>query len=421
MSFSNCKYNINVTERIGGLDRSILINLYQPIIGSSAMGLYLTLIQESELTQKMNGPTFQISRLICLTASTEKQLEKNLKKLEALKLVKTLISKKTENRMFNVFAPLDPLTFFNNDVFNRTLMAKLGEENYEATKFIYKNRVANNDDEFEDVTADFSEIFIDDFKTYGTYASENDDEINNITKRDSQLFEKIMNVDIFKQELNNRELSLDLEDMNTRKILNSILSVKTLTETQMAELISKAYDKVTNDIKNNVIETELLKVITESKKAVKKDLTDTGIKKIYEMNSFECETYYEMLTNEVASFTLKKSLREIVDEFNITTGMLNCLMEYSYYKNDEKVVINYIRKIAESIVEDGLTTAEEVMIYLRQVNNNKKQKREKISKHFVRKNNKETNEQIEFEKFDFDKYSEDDLTNDKILAIAEEL
>lgn len=291
MIFIDKKYTINITERIDEFDRTILLNLYQPIIGSSATGLYLTLIQEFELSQKINSMPFTIERLFNLTSTTDKQFERNLKKLEALKLVKTLIAKATGDCKFNILAPLSPKDFFANEVFNKTLSKKLGEENYEATKFIFKERSSKrNEEDFEEVSVDFAEIFEEEFNTITKTT-------NNMAlftapsskSKRAKLCQKLLDLDKVAELIYQENIVMDFEDEYTANLLSTALAVRSFSESQIAEMIITSYSFENREINEKIFEIEVLKALKASKglREITLGLSPAEVKKAEEMSFYD--------------------------------------------------------------------------------------------------------------------------------------
>ncbi|AUF83372.1 hypothetical protein CXP39_00945 [Mesoplasma syrphidae] len=422
MIFVDKKYTINITERIDEFDRTILLNLYQPIIGSSATGLYLTLIQEFELLQKINSMPFTIERLFNLTSTTEKQFERNLKKLEALKLVKTLIAKTTGNCKFNILAPLSPKDFFANEVFNKTLNKKLGEENYEAAKFIFKERSSKrNDEEFEEVSVDFADIFEDEFNTIANTIANTTLFTSPISKsKNVKLCKKLLNLDKVAELIYQENIVMDFEDEYISNLLSTALAIRSFNETEIAEMIIASYSFENREINEKIFEIEVLKALKASKnlRNITLGLSSAEIKKAEEMSFYDCETYYEMLTNSLPNSIIKNGIRDIISKYKSTRGVVNCLMEFSFLKNEGKVIVNYISKIAETLYQENLNTAHQVMAFLKGAN--KGAKRTKKSEIVVKSTSFQSSKvtDMEFETFDFKQYENDELTDNDILVIA---
>ncbi|WP_031542101.1 DnaD domain protein [Mesoplasma photuris] len=378
MNFLDAKYNVVCNEHISEFDTSILIKLYQPIAGSSAIGLYLTLVDEYKFMKKY-GVSFQLGRLIALTSGTEKQLDKNLKKLEALKLIKTSISRKTQNRKFQILTPLSPQDFLNNEWFNCALIKKLGEENYEAVKFTFIETSLHNDlDEFEEITSNFAEVFeediSDDLKTAYTSVI--------ISRKRKNLMDKFVDKKTLTSLLNKRNLQISLEDPQTISLIETALGAKTFTEIELVLIIEKSYNFATKVINENIFKSEIAKELAKPKVKLKTKLSKNELIKVEEFENFTFEEYYEQLLEEKPGPIMTQSLKEVKDQNKLTDGALNCLIDYSFYKNKGKIITNYLQKIADTLVENAIHSTEEIMLFLKEITNSKKPliKEEKTNK-----------------------------------------
>jgi replication initiation and membrane attachment protein len=125
-----------------------------------------------------------------------------------------------------------------------------------------------------------------------------------------------------------------------------------------------------------------------------------------------------MLTNSLPNTIIKNGIRDIINEYKTTKGAINCLMEFSFLKNGGKVIVNYILKIAQTLHNDNIHSAQEVMAFLKGANKTAKQTRTHQTQ--GQKSNIQTiaSSKMEFEKFDFKQYENDELTDNDILVIA---
>ncbi|WP_249030032.1 DnaD domain protein [Tannockella kyphosi] len=108
--------------------RKCLMLLYQPIIGSSAVNLYMTLLEDSSLNEVVSLH----SRLIKLSQLTMEQLQEAMKKLQAVGLLK--VFHKDNHYLYELLLPMTPNQLYHHQVLNTLLFKVLGKEEYLKTK-----------------------------------------------------------------------------------------------------------------------------------------------------------------------------------------------------------------------------------------------------------------------------------------------
>ncbi|PPE06759.1 DnaD domain protein [Mesoplasma corruscae] len=263
MSFLNKKYSVEVSNKISPEDHIILINLYQPLIGASAIGVYNTLIFESSWTKKMKSAVFEIERLIKLTNISEKRLKTSLSKLTKLELLKVYKEKSTSNIVFIVNKPLSAKKFLNNHKLKELLFEALDCDNFESTMFFFK----------EKTTFTINEEYI----------------------------------DIEKELFDPSDKFLSQLDLRLNK----------------------------SEYKNEVFNNHSLK--------------DFEIEQIRTMQSNNWVTYYNMCIGINPNDITINAINKLKKDFEFNDDIVNCLIYYSYIRNNKNFIFRYVSKIAETI------------------------------------------------------------------------
>jgi replication initiation and membrane attachment protein len=197
------------------------VSLYEPIIGADALALYLTLTNEASSLKQLNYPKFEISRLYKISSLDEKKFNEAIKKLESLRLVKSKLSRKTGSRKYEIFASLEPSEFFGNVLFEKTLVAKIGLENLEALKFLYKEKKDDEvEDDFEDVTAMFEDVFAEELEQIQTSPCVDDAEFNNLVSSKKTILEKMLDLNLLISLLKSQNIVLNYNSQKIKKTLN---------------------------------------------------------------------------------------------------------------------------------------------------------------------------------------------------------
>ena len=139
-------------------DIKLISRLYQPIIGYTAVSLYLTLLDDLDKLELMSEELTHHH----LMATMQLKLEDIVvarEKLEAAGLLKTYLKKDSVNHYaYLIYSPLSAHEFFQHPILNVVLYNNLGKKEYEKILNYYKIPRINLKD-YEDVTCSFNEVF----------------------------------------------------------------------------------------------------------------------------------------------------------------------------------------------------------------------------------------------------------------------
>ncbi|MBY7703875.1 DnaD domain protein [Vibrio harveyi] len=59
----------------------------------------------------------------------------------------------------------------------------------------------------------------------------------------------------------------------------------------------------------------------------------------------------------------------IKNTYKFNDGIINCLIDFSYKKNNGYIVVKYIQKIAKTLYEKNIKSTEKTMSYLKRIKN----------------------------------------------------
>ncbi|AVN64640.1 MULTISPECIES: DnaD domain protein [Mesoplasma] len=361
MNILNRKYLIHWSKELSKIDHEVLFNLYQPIIGSSAIGLYNTLILESNWSKKLNSSPFTLERIALITASPEKQLKKNLGKLSKLKLIKCFKSKKSGNMAIVVNLPLSPKQFFENQATRGWLLKKVGEENFELAHLQFKNKEFNIDDL--------------DYEVEDLFENNEDNELDLIDieqavetiKKDVYICEEMLNLFELNNILVKKGVLIEFNE-SVKSNLDALLLKKEFSIKFIAELLVNHYKKSIKEIDWIALNIEFKAISKEFiRKTFGNDLSDDDINIINSFNSTEWLTFYNKCMDVEADQNVIDIISSLKTRYNLSDGILNCLISYSYLKNNKKFIYNYVVKIVESLKNKQISTTRELYTYLKNV------------------------------------------------------
>ncbi|MBS2969965.1 DnaD domain protein [Metabacillus sp. KIGAM252] len=138
-------------------DRKLATMLYQPLIGTAALGLYMTLWAELE-QDRVWGKEHPHHRLMTLTQMNLKSFYSERIKLEGIGLLTSYLQEVDGSRMFiyEIQPPLQPDAFFNDGMLNIYLYNRVGHTTYMQLKHFFTDEERGT---AENVTRSFDEVF----------------------------------------------------------------------------------------------------------------------------------------------------------------------------------------------------------------------------------------------------------------------
>ncbi len=155
-------FDVKVSSLIADYDRETITNLYQPIIGYTALAVYFTLLSEAN-NQKVTSISSHEQLLLRMRMATGEYL-KARKVLEAVGLIKTRLEKVREFSIYHyeIFAPKTPVKFFSDALLYGLLIQNLGENDANRIKRVYETNGSLS--QGEDISSSFNDVFHPDFE-----------------------------------------------------------------------------------------------------------------------------------------------------------------------------------------------------------------------------------------------------------------
>ncbi|QGS52255.1 DnaD domain protein [Spiroplasma tabanidicola] len=370
----NYTYKVVLKNRIDLLDDKVLSYLYQPILGLRSVALYKTLFHEAEVIKELKKTEiYDEKRLLDISLISSDKLTKAIKRLEAMGLVVTLENKAKNSIIFNLYSPLEPKDYFANRLFNAALLDKIGDKNYEIAKLTFKEENDLNDNGYQNTSSKFLEVF-EEFNKKIENTICNDFEFR---QNKTNVLLKDLNFERIIKKLAENKVYVSKENIKLKEVIEEVYISYSLTEDIIVQALIKAYDaeNVDLDIEKFYISISSKYFVHEDTSELKAEFDPELNKKnktnakIKEMETIDPITFLELLMG-VDNLALEELeiIRSLRREHKLRDGVVNCLLEFSYLKNDSKIVKNYLLKIAKTINERGITNAKETMEYLKLAN-----------------------------------------------------
>ena len=347
-------------------DRQIIINLYQPLIGSLGVSLYFTLWNDLGTLCMMSVDLIH-HHLMTVLKSNITTIKIARESLEAFGLLKTYVKNGSVNDyIYELYSPLTPQEFFNHPILNVVLYNNVGEREYERLKDMYKLPKIDLK-EYMEITKQLDDVY--DTAKFTLNSDIRDRLSNNIMTEGKINFDEIIS-SIPKGILNEKAFN-----KKTKELINNLAFIYNIDTLKMIELIRSSLNEFGNIDKNG------LRIIARKDYQYKSGTLPTLIYRTQPdylknplgdnsklgriINVFENTTPYDFLRrkNHGAKPTGKdlKLLEKLVIDLELPPAVVNVLIDYVLRKNNNRLTDNYVETIAGQWKRANLKTAKEAM------------------------------------------------------------
>lgn len=366
-------YETRPASLISDIDREVLSELYQPLIGHKSVGIFLSLFHEKMKASEID--TFDHAHLFDKMQMSAGEFFTARRALEAVGLLRTFFKEEGGIRyyIYVLYAPKSPREFFDDVLFKGLLIKYVGEK--EAKRLALSYKVDFQTKGFDDITSSFVETFHPDY--------------------DSPVFRKDLKVEVKGRKSGRIDTSFDFDDFfsaldKNGQIKREVLTKKDLKEIErlaalfsldeltMAEIVVDAYDPDNKAqrinfqrVSDRAKEEVKFPFFHRKSKGEKSHVTSDSelASKIKLMDAMAPGEYLRIKQNNTAP---SRSDLDIVDDlsknFGFSHGVINALIDYVLAKNKNVLSRRYIEKIASSLARESVTTAIDTMNYLIKIN-----------------------------------------------------
>ncbi|MCI9585856.1 MAG: hypothetical protein HFH45_04400 [Bacilli bacterium] len=362
-------------------NRNILFKLYQPIIGSVAINLYLSLWSDLDTTQIISVEHTHHNLMTNTRLKLEDILEAR-EKLEATGLLKTYVKYSSiNNYIYELYSPLDPKEFFENPILASALENNVGKKEYKnIIKFFSIPKIDLNG--YEDISMSFGETF--DVSLSG-FTSDNISNIRKVNQVDIIISEKVNINDILEhipeEYLNKKSVTKEI-----KSLISKLAFIYNLEEVELAELIRNSINE------KHIIDKDMLRkncqnyytfehkgampslVYKKQPEYLRNQVSD-GTKRSKMIYTYETTTPYDFLEGRNKGVKPTKNelalLETLLIDYELTPGVVNVLIDYVLKINDKKLTKNFILAIASQWKRSNIKTVEEAMNICKKENKTK--------------------------------------------------
>ncbi|NCA97201.1 MAG: hypothetical protein EOM77_03365 [Bacteroidia bacterium] len=366
-------YETRFASLISDIDREVLVELYQPLIGHLSVTLYATLFHEKNKCSEVD--TFDHTHLFDKMQVSAGELLAARKALEAVGLLRSFLKEETGLRyyVYVLYAPKSPRDFFDDVLFKGLLIKYVGEKEAMRLALIYK--VDYHTEGFNDVTSSFVDTFNPDFDD----PSFRKDLKVDIKGRKSGRVSTSFDYDAFFATIEkNSQIKRDSFSKKDLKEIERLATLFSLDESTMADIVIVAYDpdnkaqRVNFQVVSDRAKDEARFPFFHKKRNGERSKVSGNSElasKIKLMDQMAPAEYLRILQNNTAP---SRADLNIVDDlsknYGLPNGVINALIDYVLAKNNNVLSRHYTEKIAASLTREGLTTVIDTMNYLVKIN-----------------------------------------------------
>ena len=382
-------YQVVDKSLLSETDTQILNMLYMPIIGNTAVVLYLKLQSEAKNTYISAELTHHhLMTSMNLTLDNIKQARL---KLEGIGLLKTYYHKGDINSyVYELYSPVSAHEFFSHPIFNVVLYNNVGKTEYNRLIDSFKLPHISLKD-YEEITKPFDSVFKS--RNYTLLEIDNENVISKnklllqyeldydfdllVSSIPSEMFNsKCLNKSM-KELIINLSFLYEIDPLSMADLIVASLTEKGNIDKDELRKNTRKFYQFNND---NRLPSLLFKSQPEYLKSAKGDNTKRG--RIIKV--FENLTPYEFLKAKYkgAKPTDRdmRILENLLQDLKLNPAVINVLIDYALRTNNNKLSKNYIETIAGQWKRSGIETAEEAMNIAEKEHNKSKNKQDNKSK-----------------------------------------
>lgn len=361
------KYMIVNKTILTDQDRKYLVSLYEPIIGSLAVSLYLTLWRDLDRYTFVSAD-YNHHHLMTILKTNLDSIKLARQTLEGVGLLRTyFMASEPNNYVYELYSPMNPKEFFQNPIFNVVLYNNIGAFEYNLLKKEYS--VLNiNLKGYEEVTSHFDEVFkssseVPTIEALGreTLPLNVQDQIDfdllisSLPK--GMLNEKILNKRM-KSLINNLSFVYNIDTLKMCEIIRLSINEKGAIDKDTLRIQTRKYYQYNNHGK---LPTLIYRAQPEYLKSPSGDTSKKG--RIIEV--FENTTPYDFLCAKYKTGTPTvrdlKLLEHLLEDVGLKPAVVNVLIDYVLKKNNNKLNNAFVETIAGQWKRLGIETAKDAM------------------------------------------------------------
>jgi len=360
-------YRVEVRYPLDDVQNDILYYLYQPIIGSNAIQLYMMLHIEGKRMSRFLKPS-SLSRLTSFLSLSLLDIEKELKALEAIGLLKTFVKHEQDMTQYayQLQSPLSLKVFFKNQILSSLLQESLAPEDFQKTVQYFQVTTIELS-QYEEVTAHFQDVYeIHGKKKYGRMLKMKED-VQETLYQDVQVSYdmKLLSQCLADYQINRSKLKQ--EDFTYMTQLAIVYSIDAFT---LAGLVKDAMES--KGLNRNLLKKSIQQYFEMDQMSSLKEVhhkqplqyqthQSQNSPLVLHMKYLDTITPYELLKDKQGGsepvFHDLKIVETLMVQLGLKPAVVNVLIEYVLGKNNNRLSKNYCETIGSSFARKHIETA----------------------------------------------------------------
>lgn len=372
-------YQIKLASLVSNVDKDVMVELYQPLVGANATILYLTLLKQKRNEDEENE--YQLTHLLNILQFTPAQFLSARRMLEGVGLLRSY-SNEARQYIYVLYAPKNPKDFFDDVLFKGLLIQSIGEKETKKLASLYKVNL-EIEQGFNEVSASFVDIFHPNYDDAAFKKNFKDSFVGHDEGRIRINFNDDLFTKYLSDALGNPELTVGKRDLKEIARYSTLFG---FSEKQMAAVVASVY----NQEATPKIDFAKLALKAEEELRGKPNISlemnvmkgnDPISEKCRLMDATSPAKYLKILQNNTkVSNSDLQIVESLSKNYGFTNGVINAIIDYALAMCDNTLNLNYCEKVASSLARANVKTAIDAMNQL-----NRKQIKRKIDSPVERK------------------------------------
>ena len=372
-------YQIKLASLVSNVDKDVMVELYQPLVGANATILYLTLLKQKRNEDEENE--YQLTHLLNILQFTPAQFLSARRMLEGVGLLRSY-SNEARQYIYVLYAPKNPKDFFDDVLFKGLLIQSIGEKETKKLASLYKVNL-EIEQGFNEVSASFVDIFHPNYDDAAFKKNFKDSFVGHDEGRIRINFNDDLFTKYLSDSLGNSELTVGKRDLKEIARYSTLFG---FSEKQMAAVVASVY----NQEATPKIDFAKLALKAEEELRGKPNISlemnvmkgnDPISEKCRLMDATSPAKYLKILQNNTkVSNSDLQIVESLSKNYGFTNGVINAIIDYALAMCENTLNLNYCEKVASSLARTNVKTAIDAMNQL-----NRKQTKRKIDSPLERK------------------------------------
>jgi replication initiation and membrane attachment protein len=381
------RYLVTSNGLLHEYDRKVLTFLYQPLIGSTCLSLYMTLWAELEENRLWSESSTHHLLMNLLSVNLKEIYEARLN-LEGIGLIKTYVKSDDSGRSFiyELHPPLNPEQFFLDGMLNIYLYRKIGKNHFSRLKRFFSDKQKPLEEDYVEVTRAFQDVFASATPGSLQYMQEHSEELEAEPAQDFigrngqkpiQIDTSSFDFEMLMAGLNESLVPQKSLTKKVKEVISNLAFLYGISPIEMKNFILGAINEKDEidieDLRKGARDwyqfenyDQLPSLINRTQPAVHQvQLTEPKTQEEKLIRYYETTPpiviFKELSGGVEPSVSNLKILEEVMIKYKLPPGVVNVLIEVVLRKTDMKFTKNFVESIASHWARLKIKTVKEAM------------------------------------------------------------